>query len=90
METENEFKRKLREKRPDMTNEDIEFICEKLDGLQSNHFVKVMLTHMRIFCSHWRIKKCIIQRNFGRQHLKIVTQVIDWTHYRAAINAVLM
>ena len=84
----NEFKRKLREKRPDMTNEDIEFICEKLDGLQSYSFCKSHAYSYAYLLFALAYQKVYQPKKFWLATLKNCnTSYRSWTHYRAAINA---
>lgn len=84
----NEFKRKLREKRHDMTNEDIEFICEKLDGLQSYSFCKSHAYSYAYLLFALAYQKVYYPKKFWSATLKNCnTSYRSWTHYRAAINA---
>ena len=75
----NEFKSKLRIRQPKMTEEDIQFICDKLESLQSHSFCKSHAYSYAylLFALAYQNDKSM---GFGRRHLKIVIQVIENGH----------
>lgn len=83
-----EFKDKLKKVQPQMTLEDVEFICEKLDSLQSYSFCKSHAYSYAYLIFALAYQKLYNPQKFWEATLQSCqTSYRKWTHYRAAICA---
>lgn len=81
-----EFKQKLKLAQPQMTGEDIEFICEKLESLQSYSFCKSHAYSYAYLIFALAYQKLYNPKGFWEATLKSCqTSYRKWTHFRAAI-----
>ena len=81
-----EFQSKLRLSQPSMTEEDIQFICDKLESLQSYSFCKSHAYSYAYLLFALAYQKMTNPYEFWKATLKNCnTSYRKWTHYRAAI-----
>jgi DNA polymerase III alpha subunit len=83
-----EFKAKLREAQKSMSNDDIDFICDKLESLQSYSFCKSHAYSYAYLLFSLAYQKLYNPKDFWRATLECCqTSYRKWTHFRAAICA---
>lgn len=83
-----EFKNRLRIAQVKMTEEDIQFICEKLESLQSYSFCKSHAYSYAYLLFALAYQKLTNPHDFWKATLKNCnTSYRKWTHYRAAVCA---
>ena len=83
-----EFQSKLRIRQPKMTDEDIQFICDKLESLQSYSFCKSHAYSYAYLLFALAYQKMTNPRDFWKATLKNCnTSYRKWTHFRAALCA---